>query len=104
MAVGMSRQHSDDEVVLRAERLFHNGGDYAEVIRNLRITSWLPAKGNPPPPVHFNGEKCVFPSLQNQSISQSANQSISKSISWSTRKMISAPLYAEHALWMLCVL
>lgn len=49
VTVGMSRQHSDDEVVLRAERLFHNGGDYAEVIRNLRITSWMPARGIPPP-------------------------------------------------------
>lgn len=47
MAVGMSMQHSDDKVVLR-EDLFHNGGDYAEVIGNLRITSWLPAMGIPP--------------------------------------------------------
>lgn len=37
MAVGMSRQHSDDEVVLRAERLFHNSGDYAEVIRTYAL-------------------------------------------------------------------
>lgn len=37
MAVGTSRQHCDDEVVLRAERLFHNGGDYAEVIRTYTL-------------------------------------------------------------------
>lgn len=33
----MSRQHCDDEVVLRAECLFHNGGDYAEVIRTYAL-------------------------------------------------------------------
>lgn len=102
MAVGTSRQHCDDEVVLRAERLFHNGGDYAEVIRTYTLHHGC--RHGESPPVPFDGEKCVFPSLQNQSISQSANQSISKSISWSRRKMISAPLNMEHALWMLCVL
>lgn len=102
MAVGMSRQHSDDEVVLRAERLFHNGGDYAEVIRTYALHHGC--QQGESPLVRLNGEKCVFLSLQNQSISQSANQSISKSISWSSRRMIPAPLDVEHALWMLCIL
>lgn len=75
------------------------------MLRSLEPTHYIMAAGTGnPPPVPFDGEKCVFPSLQNQSISQSANQSISKSISWSRRKMISAPLNMEHALWMLCVL
>lgn len=94
MAVGMSRQHSDDEVVLRAERLFHNSGDYAEVIRTYALHH--ECRQGESPPVRLNGEKCVFSSLQNQSIIQSVNQSI--------HQLIPAPPEYEHALWMLCVL
>ena len=79
MAVDMSGQHSDDEVVLRAERLFHNIGDYAEVIRTYALHH--SCQQGESPLVRLNGEKCILPSLQNQSISQSANQSIRKSIS-----------------------
>lgn len=48
MTVGMSRQHSDDKVVLRAERLFHNGGDYAEVIRTYALHHGCQQRGIPP--------------------------------------------------------
>lgn len=100
MAVGMSMQISDDEVVLRAECVLHNGGDYAEVIKTYALHHGC--QQGESPLVGLNGEKCVFFPLQSQSISQPVDQSISKSISWS--KMIPAPIIMEHALWMLCVL
>lgn len=49
MAVGMSRQCCDDEVVFRAERLFYNGADYVKVIRTYALHHGC-QQGYPAPP------------------------------------------------------
>lgn len=80
MAVGMSRQRCDDEVVLRAECLFHNGGDYAEVIRTYALHHGCQLRGIPP---RFTlMEKNVFSAhyKTNQLVSQLINQSVNPSV------------------------
>lgn len=79
MAVGMSRQHSGDEVVLRAELLLHNGGDYAEVIRTYALHHGC-QQGESPQFALM--EKNVFsPHYKtNQLVSQLINQSVNPSV------------------------
>lgn len=72
--------------------LCHKSGDYAEVIRTNKITSWLSGRGNPPlPPRATIMEKNVFFSYYDTTL-QLANQSQSPSLCWSERKWPSSPL------------